>query len=100
MEKGEISIKQAKEVVLKSIMEQKEPKTIIESLGMKQISDEGALKDIIVNLLEQNLNIVKDYHNGKSNAFDYFVGQVMKQTRGQANPTITRDVLKEELEKR
>ena len=100
MNKGEISIKQAKEVILKSIIESKEPKEIIKSMGMKQISDDGAIREIIVKLLDDNLNLVTEYHNGKSNVFDYFVGQVMRQTRGQANPTMTSSILKEEILKR
>ena len=100
MNKGEISIKQAKEVVLKAIMDQKHPKEIIKSMGMKQISDDGAIREIIVKLLDDNLNLVNEYHNGRSNVFDYFIGQVMKQTRGQANPSMTSGILKEEIDKR
>lgn len=100
MNKGEISIKQAKEVVLKVITEQKSPKEIIKSMGMKQISDDATLRTMITALLDQNLNLVSEYHNGRSNVFDFFVGQVMKQTRGQANPSLTRDILKEEIANR
>jgi aspartyl-tRNA(Asn)/glutamyl-tRNA(Gln) amidotransferase subunit B len=69
-------------------------------MGMKQISDDGAIREIIVKLLDENLNLVAEYHNGRSNVFDYFVGQVMKQTRGQANPSMTSSILKEEIDKR
>ena len=100
MNKGEISGKQAKEVILKAIIEQKSPKDIIKSMGMKQISDDATIRDIIVQLLDANLNLVAEYHNGKSNVFDYFVGQVMRQTRGQANPSMTSSILKEEIDKR
>lgn len=100
MNKGEISIKQAKEVVLKSIMEQKQPKEIIKSMGMKQISDDATIREIIIKLLDDNLNLVQEYHNGRSNVFDYFIGQVMKQTRGQANPSMSSAILKEEISKR
>ena len=100
MNKGEISIKQAKEVALKSISEQKSPKEIIKSMGMKQISDDATLRGLITTLLDANLNLVAEYHNGRTNMFDFFVGQVMKQTRGQANPNLTRDILKEEIAKR
>lgn len=100
MNKGEISIKQAKEVALKTISDKKSPKEIINSMGMKQISDDATLRTLIVTLLDNNLNLVAEYHNGRSNMFDFFVGQVMKQTRGQANPGLTRDILKEEIAKR
>ena len=100
MNKGEISSKQAKEVVLKVIEEKKTPKEIIKGMGMKQISDDATIRSIIVSLLDSNLNLVRDYHNGRSNVFDFFIGQVMKQTRGQANPSMTSAILKEEIDKR
>ena len=98
--KGDISGKQAKEVVEKSLNEKKSPKDIIKSMGMKQISDDATIRGIIVSILEANLNLIADYHNGRSNVFDFFVGQVMKQTRGQANPSMTSAILKEEIDKR
>ena len=100
MNKGEISIKQAKEVVLKVITDNKHPKEIIKSMGMKQISDDATLRGIITTLLDANLNLVSEYHGGRSNVFDYFIGQVMKQTRGQANPGMASAILKEEINKR
>ena len=66
---------------------------------MKQISDDSSIRNIIVPLLDANLNLVNEYHNGRTNVFDYFVGQVMKQTRGQANPSMTSSILKEEIDK-
>ena len=100
MNKGEISSKQAKEVVLKVIEENKQPKDIIKSMGMKQISDDASIRGIITALLDSNLNLVSEYHNGRTNVFDFFIGQVMKQTRGQANPSMTSSILKEEIDKR
>ena len=100
MNKGEISIKQAKEVVLKVITENKSPKEIIKNMGMKQISDDSTIRAIITTLLDANLNLVTEFHNGRTNVFDFFIGQVMKQTRGQANPSLTSSILKEELAKR
>jgi len=98
--KGEISGKQGKEVALKAIMENKSPKEIIKNMGMKQISDDTTIRSIIVSLLDNNLNLVKEYHGGRTNVFDFFIGQVMKQTRGQANPSMTSSILKEEIDKR
>lgn len=96
--KGTISSKQAKEIFYKSIEEKKEPKTFISS-DMAQISDKGELETIINKILEENQNQVEEYKNGKDNLFDYFVGQVMKNTRGKANPVITKEILKEKLDK-
>ena len=81
-------------------MENKSPKEIIKSMGMKQISDDASIRSIIVTLLDNNLNLVTEYHNGRTNMFDFFIGQVMKQTRGQANPSMTSAILKEEIDKR
>lgn len=96
--KGTISSKQAKEIFYKSIEEKKEPKTYI-SNDMAQISDKGELETIITKILEENQSQVEEYKNGKDNLFDYFVGQVMKNTRGKANPVMTKEILKEKLDK-
>lgn len=94
--KGTISSKQAKEIFYKAITEKKEPKTFI-SNDMAQISDKGELETIINKILEENTKQVEEYKNGKDNLFDYFVGQVMKNTRGKANPVLTKEILKEKL---
>lgn len=99
VEKGTISSKQAKEVFAKSIEEQKEPKTFITS-DNAQISDEGELTKLITEILDNNPSQIEQYKGGKDNLFDYFVGQVMKNTRGKANPVMTKEILHKELDKR
>jgi aspartyl-tRNA(Asn)/glutamyl-tRNA(Gln) amidotransferase subunit B len=94
--KGTISSKQAKEIFYKSIEEKKEPASYINS-DMAQISDEDELTKIIEEILASNPKQVEEYKNGKDNLFDYFVGQVMKNTRGKANPVITKEILKKKL---
>ncbi len=96
IKKGTISTKQAKEIFYKAITEKKEPKTFISS-DMAQISDAKELETIINKILEENRHQVEEYKNGKDNLFDYFVGQVMKSTRGKANPVMTKEILKEKL---
>lgn len=93
---GTISSKQAKEIFYKSVDEEKEPKSFI-SNDMAQISDKDELEKIITKILEENQEQVVQYKQGKDNLFDYFVGQVMKNTRGKANPVITKEILKEKL---
>ena len=66
---------------------------------MKQIGDESVLRPMIVSIIEEHLDLIEDYRKGK-NVFDFFVGQVMKQTRGQANPALTAQIIKEEIDKR
>ena len=97
LDKGTISSKQAKEIFFKALEENKEPKTFI-TKDNAQISDEGVLNEIISNILANNENQVTEYRNGKTNLFDYFVGQVMKETRGKANPNIVKEILKSKLD--
>ena len=67
---------------------------------MQQISDDGAIVAVITEVLDENTSQIEEYKNGKTNMFDYFVGQVMKKTRGQANPVKVKEILTEELSKR
>lgn len=94
---GTISSKQAKEIFIKSVEEKKEPKTYITTENA-QISDRTELENLINKILEENQPQVEQYRNGKDNLFDYFVGQVMKNTRGKANPVITKEILKDKLQ--
>ena len=93
-----LSNKQAKEVFSKALEAKKEPKEFI-SKENAQISDENVLRSIIQDIIKNNKTQQEAYLNGRTNLFDYFVGQVMKQTRGKANPVMTKQILKEELEK-
>ena len=97
LDKGTISSKQAKEIFFKSLEENKEPKNFI-SKENSQISDINTLNNIIDNIISNNINQVNAYKSGKTNLFDYFVGQVMKETKGKANPTITKEILKDKLD--
>ena len=92
-----ISSKQAKEIFNKSLLEKKSPLEFINNY--KQISNKEELTNIIKNIISNNREQKELYLNGRSNLFDYFVGQVMKETKGKANPTITKEILLEELNK-
>lgn len=94
---GTISSKQAKEVFYKCLEEKKEPNEFID-LNNAQISDKDELLKIIDNILLNNQSQIEAYKNGKTNLFDYFVGQVMKETRGKANPSLTKELLKDALD--
>ena len=95
--KGTISSKQAKEIFFKSLEENKEPKNFI-TKDNAQISDSNILEEIINNILSNNETQVNEYRNGKTNLFDYFVGQVMKETRGKANPGMVKEIFKNKLD--
>lgn len=95
---GTISNKQAKEVFSKALEKRKEPQSFI-SKENSQISNEDELRSIITEIINNNPGQKEAYLNGRTNLFDYFVGQVMKQTRGKANPVKTKEILSEELSK-
>lgn len=97
LEKGNISSKQAKNIFNKALEGEKEPKNFI-SKDNAQISDSNELTIIIDNILRNNTSQVEAYKGGKTNLFDYFVGQVMKETRGKANPSLTKEILKDKLD--
>lgn len=99
IEEGKISSKQSKDVFYKVIEDKKEPEKVVAESGMKQIGDEDTIRKIVVEVIESHLELIEDYRKGK-NVFDFFVGQVMKATRGQANPSLTAKIIKEEIDKR
>ena len=74
--------------------------TIVEEKGLIQISDEGELENIVERILDNNGQSIIDFKNGKDRAFGFLVGQVMKETKGKANPQVVNKLLREELEKR
>ncbi len=98
LDKGNISSKQAKEIFNKALEEHKEPKSFMTNEN-KQISDTKLLEEIVDNILNNNKEQVNDYHNGKTNIFAFFVGQVMKETKGKANPSLVTKILNDRLKK-
>ena len=100
VEKKVISIKQAKDVLYTSLTENKAPLDIIKSSNMSQIQDEGEIRNIVTEVLDENPDVIEKYKSGRGNVLDYFVGQIMKKTRGKANPEIAAKILREEIDKR
>ncbi|MDD6467945.1 MAG: Asp-tRNA(Asn)/Glu-tRNA(Gln) amidotransferase subunit GatB [Erysipelotrichaceae bacterium] len=96
---NEISGKQAK-VVFAEMMDGKDPKQVIEEKGMKQMSDSSALLKMIQEVLDEQPQSIEDYKNGKDRAIGFLVGQVMKKSKGQANPKMTNELLLQEIQKR
>jgi aspartyl-tRNA(Asn)/glutamyl-tRNA(Gln) amidotransferase subunit B len=70
---------------------------VIEKLGLKQVSDDGALLAIIDAILVSNQDKVNEYKSGKDKLFGFFVGQTMKESKGSANPNKVNDLLKQRL---
>ena len=96
--KGTISSKQAKELFFIVLEEQEEPDTLIEKHNIKQLDNDDELEAIINKILENNPSQIEEYKAGKSNLFDYFVGQTMKETRGKANPVKVKEILTDKLQ--
>lgn len=97
---GTISSKIAKKVFKELIEKGGNAETIVKEKGLVQISDEGALRKIVGEALDANPQSVEDYKNGKEKAVGFLVGQIMKATKGQANPPMVNKILLEEIQKR
>lgn len=97
IEAGELSGKMGKDVFEKMFETGKNAKKLVEELGLKQISDTGQLESIVEEVLEKNPQSVIDYRSGKDRAFGFLVGQVMRATKGQANPALVNEILKQKL---
>lgn len=100
MGEGTISSSMAKEVLEESFKTGREPRAIVESKGLAQISDVGQLAIVVGQVVEDNPKPVADYLGGKEGALRYLVGQVMKATKGKANPGLANRLLKERLEEK
>ncbi|MEO0335225.1 MAG: Asp-tRNA(Asn)/Glu-tRNA(Gln) amidotransferase subunit GatB [Pseudomonadota bacterium] len=94
---GEISGKMAKTIFTKCWEERVPPGKVIDSLGLKQISNRGEIEKIVTEVMAANPSQVEEFRAGKQKVFGFFVGQVMKATKGQANPAMVNEVLKELL---
>ncbi|MCA1064314.1 Asp-tRNA(Asn)/Glu-tRNA(Gln) amidotransferase subunit GatB [Rossellomorea sp. AcN35-11] len=100
IEKGTISSKIAKKVFKELVENGGDPEQIVKDKGLVQISDEGALLKIVTETLDANPQSIEDFKNGKDRAIGFLVGQIMKATKGQANPPLVNKLLLEEIQKR
>src|SRR5580658_2523081 len=96
--KGELTGKMAKEVLPKMVESGDSPAVIVEREGLKQISDSGALEKIVDEVIAANPKQVEQFKSGKTTVIGFLVGQVMKASRGQANPAAVNEILKSRLE--
>ena len=95
--KGEISGKMAKEIFAKVAETGDAPGVIVAREGLKQISDAGAVEMIVDEVIAANPKQVAEYKAGKAAVLKFLVGQVMKASRGQANPAAVNQILAEKL---
>lgn len=97
VENGTISSTIAKEVFSEMIQTGKDPQLIIEDKKLAQISDESLIEAVIEKVISNNPEAIEDYKKGKKNALAFLVGQVMKETKGKANPKIVNELLKDKV---
>ena len=94
---GDISSSGAQEVLKEMFRTEGDPSQIIEKKQLRQVSDEGQLEDIIKKVIKNNPQVIKDYKKGKKTALQFLIGQVMRVTRGSANPKVVGEMLKKKL---
>ncbi|ERN51386.1 Asp-tRNA(Asn)/Glu-tRNA(Gln) amidotransferase subunit GatB [Alkalihalophilus marmarensis] len=100
IEKGTISSKIAKKVFKDLIEKGGDPEQIVKDKGLVQISDEGELLKMVTEVLDNNDQSVEDFKNGKERAIGFLVGQIMKASKGKANPQMVNKILLEQIKKR
>ena len=99
IDKGTISSSIGKKVLVELFENPRDPEDIIKEKGWIQISDEGAIKEVVMKILEANPQSIADYKAGKDKALGCLVGQAMKETKGKANPQMLNKMFLEELKK-
>jgi len=99
IDKGTISSSIGKKVLVELFENPRDPEDIIKEKGWIQISDEGAIKEVVLKILENNPQSIADYKGGKDKALGFLVGQAMKETKGKANPQMLNKMFLEELNK-
>ena len=97
IDEGTISGKMAKDILEQAYDSKKSPKRIVEEQGLAQVSDESTLGAVVDKVVEAHPKEVKKYKSGKTKILGFLVGQVMKATKGQANPKKVNELLQKAL---
>ncbi|UCB57520.1 MAG: Asp-tRNA(Asn)/Glu-tRNA(Gln) amidotransferase subunit GatB [Candidatus Omnitrophota bacterium] len=100
MDEGSISGKLAKEILPEALESKKEPRDIVKEKGLVQVTDTKEIETIVERVIKENPKAAGDYYQGKTSAFTFLVGQIMRVSRGKANPKVANKILKEQLERR
>ena len=101
IDEDKLSLNHGKKIVYQAIADKKDPMELIKESNLEQISDDKVILEMVITSLDENPDVVKQYvEEGKDYVANFFVGQVMKKSKGQANPTLTKNIIKEQLEKR
>ncbi len=99
IESGQISNKQGRDLFKIMLEDKRDPQIIANEKNMMQISDESVLIPLVEEILRANPQSIEDYKGGKDRALGYLVGQVMKKTRGKANPAVVNQIVSEQIKK-
>lgn len=97
IDSGKISNKIGKKVLREMFEEGKDPEKIVKEKGLIQINDEGEIEKIVNETLDENPESIEDFKNGKDRALGFLVGQVMKKSRGKANPQLVNKMISEKI---
>jgi aspartyl-tRNA(Asn)/glutamyl-tRNA(Gln) amidotransferase subunit B len=97
IDKKEVSTNAAKKVFAEMITSREKPNEIIARLGLKQVSDDNAIEVLVEQVLKENPQEVEHYKAGKTKLLGFFMGQVMRLSRGKANPQIVNELLQSKL---
>ena len=92
-----ISSDQAKKVFTKMLEEKLTPKEIVKKYDMEVIEDSSLIESLVNEVISENQKAIEDYHNGRTNMLDYLVGQVMKKSKGKANPVEAKSKMLERI---
>lgn len=93
-----ISGKIAKDVFAEMFTSRKDPASIVEEKGLRQVTDTGAIEKVVNEVIAENMDKVAEYRSGKDKLFGFFVGQIMKKSGGKLNPSMVNDLLKSKLD--
>jgi len=99
IEENKISSKQAREVLAEALESNSDPIKLVSEKGLSQIADSSEIEKIVKEVVEENIDLAKTFDPQNPRILDFFVGQVMKKTKGKANPAIARSQMTEELTK-
>lgn len=100
IEKGTISVTAGKTVLEEIILSDKTPEQVVQEKGLAQISDTGALEAIVQSVLDANPKSIADFKGGKTNVIGFLVGQCMRQSKGQGNPAILKELIEKAIQSR
>ena len=97
MEDGTISVSAARQVLAEMVKNGGEPRELVDSLGLRQESDPGALAPLVDQVIAANAGKADEYRAGKTGLLGFFVGNVMRQSGGKANPALVTQLVQERL---